>query len=93
MSSYSCSKCNKQLEEIGIPPHTMLAQLYGSVINTGSEAVPEEVKSDPFSYRGFFCRDCKKAFCRSCSNRQGEICPDCGKKALMPAYRPLFQEI
>jgi DNA-directed RNA polymerase subunit RPC12/RpoP len=89
--NYRCSNCNKELEEIGIPPQIQFIQQYRQVINIGSEQVPEEIKNDPYLYRGFFCRACKKVFCPSCSHMQGEVCPRCGQRQLMPAYRPLLK--
>ena len=93
MSTYSCSKCNKVLEEIGIPPQIQMLQMYKQVVNIGSAEVPEDIKSDPYLHRGFFCPNCNKAFCPQCSNMQGEICPECGQRGLMPAYRPLLKKI
>jgi hypothetical protein len=91
MPSYNCSHCGKTLEEIGVPPQIQMVQLYQQVVNIGSEAVPEEIKKDPFLYRGFFCPACKKAFCPTCCHMQGEICPECNQRKLMPAYRPLLK--
>lgn len=93
MPSYNCSRCGKTLEEIGVPPQIQMVQLYQQVVNIGSEAVPEEIKKDPFVYRGFFCPACKKAFCPTCCHMQGEICPQCNQKKLMPAYRPLLKTV
>jgi hypothetical protein len=93
MSTYSCSKCNKVLEEIGVPPQIQMLQMYKQVINTGATEVPEEIKNDPYLYRGFFCPNCNKVFCPQCSHMQGEICPICGQSSLMPAYRPLLKKI
>jgi len=92
MATYSCNKCGQGLEEIGIPAHIQAVQMYGSVVNVGAP-VPQEIKQDPFLYRGFFCPACKKAFCPTCSNKQGEICPQCNQKTLMPAYRPLLKSV
>jgi hypothetical protein len=55
MPAVHCSKCGKALEEIGVPRQIRLAQRYRQVINIGSESVSEEIKRDPFVYRGFFC--------------------------------------
>jgi len=93
MSTYRCSKCNKVLEEIGIPPQIQMVQMFKHVVNIGSTEVPEEIKNDPYLYRGFFCPNCNKAFCPQCSHMQGEICPECGQRVLMPAYRPLLIKI
>jgi len=90
--SYSCSNCGKPLEKIGIPSEIQALRQYDSVIDVGSGGVPEMVKRDPFVYRGFVCPKCRKAFCPTCSNMQGEICPSCGEWTLMPAYRPLLKE-
>jgi hypothetical protein len=81
------------LEEIGIPPQIQMLQMYKQVVNIGSREVPEEIKNDPYLYRGFFCPNCNKAFCPQCSHMQGEICPECGQSGLMPAYRPLLKKI
>jgi hypothetical protein len=70
-----------------------MAQMYGQVVNTGSEQVPDQVKSDPYLYRGLYCRACNRVFCPSCSNMQGEVCPGCGGRQLMPAYRPLLMRL
>lgn len=91
MPDYNCGQCGKTLEEIGIPPGVQLAQQYQNVVNIGSGSVPEEVKKDPFLYRGFFCTACKKALCPTCCQMQGEICPQCKQRKLMPAYRPLLR--
>lgn len=91
MPDYHCGQCGKTLEEIGIPPGVQLAQQYQNVVNVGSGSVPEEVRKDPFLYRGFFCTACKKAFCPTCCQMQGEICPQCKQKTLMPAYRPFLR--
>lgn len=94
-ASFRCSLCRAELEEIGVPSQIQALQsvskLYGSVINTGP--LPQEIKDDPFLYRGFFCGACKKAFCPSCSNMQGEVCVSCGDTGLMPAYRPLLASL
>lgn len=93
MSTYRCSKCNKVLEEIGIPPQIQMLQMYKQVVNIGATEVPEEIKNDPYLYKGFFCPNCNKAFCPQCSHLQSEICPECGQRGLMPAYRPLLNKI
>lgn len=90
-SSFTCSLCGKELEEIGVPPEIQLLQSYGTVINIGSQSVPQEIKDDPYLYRGFFCAACRKAFCPQCSQMQGEVCVSCGHRELMPAYRPLLR--
>lgn len=93
--SYHCSRCKKKLEEIGIPPNIQLMReitpMFKSVVVARDENVTDEIREDPYVYRGFFCRACKKVFCPSCSHMQGEICPECGQKQLMPAYRPLLK--
>jgi hypothetical protein len=93
MNTYCCSKCNKELEKIGIPPEIQMLQMYKQVVNIGSTEVPEEIKNNPYLYKGFFCPSCNKAFCPQCSNMQGAICPECGQRGLMPAYRPLLKKI
>ena len=92
MSNQNCARCGKTLEEIGIPPQIRAAQLYGRVVDVGSAPVPEDIKQDPFLYRGFFCSSCRKAFCPTCSGMQGEICPECRQRTLLPAYRPLLKK-
>ena len=93
MPNIKCSKCRKVLEEIGVPPQIQMMQMYKQVVNIGSEQVPEEIKNDPFLYRGFFCTACNKVFCPHCSNMQREVCPVCGQRRLMPAYRPLLKNV
>jgi hypothetical protein len=93
MSTYRCNKCNKEFEEIGIPPQIQMLRMYKSVVNIGSEEVTEEVKNDPFLYRAMYCPFCNKAFCPPCCNMQSQICPECGKSGLMPGYRPLLNKI
>jgi hypothetical protein len=93
MADYRCSKCGLVLEHIGVPPAIRMAQMYGQIVNTSSDQVPAEVRSDPYLYRGFYCRACNSAFCPSCSNMQGEICTGCGSRQLMPAYRPLLMRL
>lgn len=90
--SYSCSSCGKPLEKIGVPSQIQALRQYGSVTDIGASGVPEEVKRDPFLYRGFVCTQCRKSFCPACSNMQGEICPSCGEQTMMPAYRPLLKK-
>jgi DNA-directed RNA polymerase subunit RPC12/RpoP len=93
MAIYRCNSCGKALEEIGVPPQIQALQMYKQVVNMGSEQVPEEIKNDPFVYRGFYCSACNKVFCPRCSNMQGEICPACKQRRLMPAYRPLLKKL
>jgi tetratricopeptide (TPR) repeat protein len=93
MIVYRCSKCNKVLEEIGIPPQIQMLQMYKQVVNVGSTEVPEEIKKDPFLYRGFYCSACNMVFCPSCSNMQYEHCPSCRRPGLLPGYRPLLKRI
>ena len=77
IGSYRCSICRRTLEEIGIPPHLRMAQMYGKVVVVG-ESLPKEVLDDPFLYRGLFCDACVQVFCPSCANMQTETCPKCG---------------
>lgn len=93
---FSCSVCGAELEEIGVPPDILSLQSLqrsgGRVVNVGG-TVPQAIKDDPFLYRGFYCGACRKAFCPSCSNMQGEVCVSCGRPGLMPAYRPLLRSL
>jgi hypothetical protein len=95
-ADFSCSVCGAELEEIGVPPDILALQSLqrsgGRVVNIGG-TVPQAIKDDPFLYRGFFCGTCRKAFCPSCSNMQGEVCVSCGSPGLMPAYRPLLRSL
>jgi hypothetical protein len=91
MSNYKCSKCNNELKEIGIPPQIQILQSYKNVMNIGAQ-VSEEIKNDPFLYKGLYCPSCKKAFCPPCAKMQSQICPGCGQAGLMPAYRPLLNK-
>jgi hypothetical protein len=94
LGMYHCSKCGKVLDEIGIQPDIQAVQeamrRYASVSIIKDPSAPDEVRDDPFLFRGFVCPNCLKAFCPGCSNMQGEVCPSCGQKTLMPAYRPLL---
>ncbi len=92
MNTFNCNKCNKEFETIGIPPQIQMLQGYKNVMNIGGE-VPQEIKDDPFLYRGFYCPTCNEAFCPSCCGNQGQLCPKCGQTSLMPAYRPLLNKI
>jgi hypothetical protein len=93
IAAYCCSRCKIVLEAIGIPLEIQMLQMYKQVVNIGSAEVPEEIKNDPYVYRGFFCPNCRKAFCPQCSHMQGEICPECRQRGLMPAYRPLLRNV
>ena len=93
MPAFQCSKCGRALEEIGVPPQIQAVQMYNKVVNIGSEQVPEEIRNDPFVFRAFYCSACNKVFCPRCSNMQGEICPACKQRRLMPAYRPLLKKL
>ena len=94
-----CSGCRGYLEEIGVAPEVhgvqKLVDLYrragGGTTIVRSEEVPPEVRADPYLYRGFVCLGCDRAFCPACSNWQGETCPSCGQRTLLPAYRPLLK--
>lgn len=91
MSNFKCNKCNNVLAEIGIPPQIQMLQRVNNVMNTG-EQVSEEIKNDPFVYKGLYCPSCNKAFCPPCAKMQSQICPGCGQVGLMPAYRPLLNK-
>ena len=97
MAAIQCNNCNKVLEEIGVPPDIQtlerVKQMYKGSFSISSEAVPEEVRKDPYVYRGFFCPACNKVFCPACCGMQGEVCPGCNEKKLMPAYRPLLESV
>ena len=88
---FACSRCGSALEELGVPAAIQLAQSYRSVVDIGTETVPESVKRDPFLYKGLFCLACQKAFCPSCAGQQAERCPACGAAGLQPAYRPYLR--
>ncbi len=92
MDTYTCDKCHRVLEEIGIPPQIAMLQGYANVVNTGGGAVPQEIKDDPFVYRGVLCPACDVLLCPDCAKRQTESCPVCGtRQELVPAYRPLLR--
>jgi DNA-directed RNA polymerase subunit RPC12/RpoP len=90
MSTYTCSKCGKELGEGSINPQIQRLKQAGI---TSMAGFPPIVINDPYLYRGTYCTRCNKAFCPDCSHMQMQICPECGQKSLMGAYRPLLNKI
>jgi tetratricopeptide (TPR) repeat protein len=87
LSTYTCSKCGKVLEETGIDPGLQRLKQAGIISIAGFPAI---VISDPYLYRGTYCTRCNKAFCPDCSHMQIQTCPECGQLSLTGAYRPLL---